>query len=224
MRLKLSGIFLNLINGSHRRNYLFVNGKMKNIVLSIIFAYLAGSVNFSVLLFKFLGKKDPRNEFSGNPGVINVYRQAGLLMASLVWLLDLGRAIGVALACIYLLVEPLAPIGGLALILGNRFPCFHQFRGGKGVANYLGFTTPLAPFAAGISALAWLAAFAIFRIPFVGSFVMVFILGAGTLFVCNFDPLATTAVLTTVVLIYYGHKRNVVEQIQKWRAAKTNCL
>ena len=197
---------------------------MKNIVLSIILAYLAGSVNFSVLLFKILGKKDPRKEFSGNPGVVNVYRQGGLLMASLVWLLDLGRAIGVALACIYLLEAPLVPIGGLALILGNRFPCFHQFHGGKGVANYLGFTIPLAPLAACISALAWLAAFAIFRIPFVGSFVMVFILGAGTLFVCNFDPLATTAVLTTVVLICYGHKRNVVEQIQKWRAAKTNCL
>ena len=126
--------------------------------------------------------------------------------------------------CICLLVAPLAPIGGLALILGNRFPCFHQFRGGKGVANYLGFTAPLAPLAAGISALAWLAAFAIFRIPFVGSFLMVFILGTGTLIVCNFDPLSTTAVLATVALIYYGHKRNIVEQIQKWRTAKTNCL
>lgn len=196
---------------------------MKNIVLSIILAYLAGSVNFSVLLFKILGKKDPRKEFSGNPGVVNVYRQGGLLMASLVWLLDLGRAIGVALACIYLLEAPLVPIGGLALILGNRFPCFHQFHGGKGVANYLGFTIPLAPLAACISALAWLAAFAIFRIPFVGSFVMVFILGAGTLFVCNFDRLSTAAVLATVALIYYGHKRNIVEQIKKWRAA-ANCL
>ena len=197
---------------------------MKNIVLSIIFAYLAGSVNFSILLFKILGKKDPRKEFSGNPGVVNVYRQTGLLMASLVWLLDLGRAIGVALACIYLLVVPLAPIGGLALILGNRFPCFHQFRGGKGVANYLGFTTPLAPLAAVISALAWLAAFAIFRIPFVGSFVMVFILGAGTLQACNFDPLSTAAVLATMALIYYGHKRNVVELMRRRKKARIGRL
>ena len=197
---------------------------MKSLILSIILAYLAGSLNFSILLFKILGKKDPRKEFSGNPGIVNVYRQAGLLLAFLVWLLDLGRAIGVSLACIYLLAAPLAPIGGLALVLGNRFPCFHQFRGGKGVANYLGFTTPLAPLAAGISVLAWLAAFAVFRIPFIGSFVMVFILGTGTLFVCNFDPLSTTAVLATVALIYYGHKRNIVEQIQKRRAAKINRL
>ena len=190
---------------------------MKSLILSIIFAYLAGSINFSILLFKILGKEDPRKEFSGNAGVVNVYRQAGLHMAALVWLLDMARAIGVALACLYLLSATLAPIGGLALILGNRFPCFHQFRGGKGVANYLGFTTIIAPVAAGISALTWLATFALFRIPFIGSFVMVFILGLGTLFACNFDPLSTAAVLATVALIYYGHQRNVVEQIQKRR-------
>ena len=110
---------------------------MKNIILSIILAYLTGSINFSILLFKFSGKIDPRKEFSGNPGVVNVYRQAGIFMAALVWLLDMGRAIGVALACSYLLPTAQVPIGGLALILGNRFPCFHQFCGGKGVANYL---------------------------------------------------------------------------------------
>ena len=193
---------------------------MKSLILSIILAYFAGSINFSILLFKISGKEDPRREFSGNPGVVNVYRQAGLFLAALVWLLDMGRAIGVALACNYLLSSALVPIGGLALILGNRFPCFHQFRGGKGVANYLGFTTIIAPPAAGIAALAWLATFALFRIPFVGSFVMVFILGAGTLMTCNFDPLSTAAALATVALIYYGHKRNVVEQILKRRGAK----
>jgi len=185
------------------------------LILSIIFAYLAGSINFSILLFKISGKEDPRTEFSGNPGVVNVYRQAGLFMAALVWLLEMGRAMGVALACSYLLPTAWVPIGGLALILGNRFPCFHQFRGGKGVANYLGFTTIITPLAAGISALVWLATFALFRLPFVGSFAMVFILGAGTLPACNYDPLSAAAVLATVALIYYGHKRNVVEQIQK---------
>jgi len=193
---------------------------MKNLLLSIILAYLAGSINFSILLFKILGKEDPRGEFSGNPGVVNVYRQAGLPIAALVWLLDMGRAIGVALACSFLLPTALVPIGGLALILGNRFPCFHRFSGGKGVANYLGFTTIIAPHTAGISALAWLATFALFRLPFVGSFAMVFILGAGTLLACNFDPLSTAAVLATVALIFYGHKRNISEQLHKRKNTK----
>jgi glycerol-3-phosphate acyltransferase PlsY len=190
------------------------------LILSIIIAYLAGSLNFSILLFRILGKDDPRKGFSGNPGVVNVYRYGGIFPAAAVWLLDMGRAIGVALVSIHLVPVALVPWSGLALILGTRFPCFHHFRGGKGVANYLGFTTILAPVAAGASALAWLVTFALFRIPFVGSFVMVFILGAGTLLACDFDPLSTAAVLATVALIYYGHKRNVVEQIQKRKEAK----
>ena len=193
---------------------------MQGLILSVTLAYLAGSLNFSILLFKILGKEDPRKEFSGNPGVVNVYRQAGFFTAAAVWLMDMGRAIGVALACINMLSVALTPVGGLALILGNRFPCFHQFRGGKGVANYLGFTAIIAPLAAGIAALAWLATFAIVRIPFVGSFVMVFILGIGTLLACNFDVLSTAAVLATMGLIYSGHKRNVVELIHKRREAK----
>ena len=193
---------------------------MQGLILSVTLAYLAGSLNFSILLFKILGKEDPRKEFSGNPGVVNVYRQAGFFTAAAVWLMDMGRAIGVALACINMLSVALTPVGGLALILGNRFPCFHQFRGGKGVANYLGFTAIIAPLAAGIAALAWLATFAIVRIPFVGSFVMVFILGIGTLLACNFDVLSTAAVLATMGLIYSGHKRNVVELIHKRRKAK----
>jgi glycerol-3-phosphate acyltransferase PlsY len=192
------------------------------LILSIIIAYLAGSLNFSILLFKILGKDDPRKGFSGNPGVVNVYRYGGIFPAAAVWLLDMGRAIGVALVSIHLVPVALVPWSGLALILGTRFPCFHHFRGGKGVANYLGFTTILAPVAAGASALSWLVIFAIFRIPFVGSFVMVFILAAGTLLACDFDPLPTAAVLATVGLIYYGHKRNVVEQIQKRKEANVN--
>jgi len=192
------------------------------LILSIIIAYLAGSLNFSILLFRILGKDDPRKGFSGNPGVVNVYRYGGIFPAAAVWLLDMGRAIGVALVSIHLVPVALIPWSGLALILGTRFPCFHHFRGGKGVANYLGFTTILAPVAAGASALAWLVTFALFRIPFVGSFVMVFILGAGTLLACDFDPLSTAAVLATLVLIYHGHKRNVVEQIQKRKEANIN--
>ncbi len=192
------------------------------LILSIILAYLAGSLNFSILLFKILGKDDPRKGFSGNPGVVNVYRYGGIFPAVVVWLLDMGRAIGVALVSLHLVPVALVPWSGLALILGTRFPCFHHFRGGKGVANYLGFTTILAPVAAGASALAWLVTFALFRIPFVGSFVMVFILGAGTLLACNFDPLSTAVVLATVALIYYGHKRNIAEQIQKRKEANIN--
>ena len=188
---------------------------MKPLILLFIGAYVAGSVNFSILLFKILRKDDPRTGYSGNPGVVNVYRQGGYFWAALVLLLDLGRAMGVALISVNLLETALVPWAGLGLILGNRFPCFHSFRGGKGVSNYLGFSAIIAPVAAAISALAWVVTYALFRIPFVGSFVMVFILGAGTLRVCGFQPLAGTGALATVALIYYGHKPNMMDLIEK---------
>ena len=188
---------------------------MKLLIISIIGAYIAGSINFAILLFKVLGKEDPRKSFSANPGVVNVYRQGGFTLAVAVLLFDVSRSIGVALIATGLLSPERVPIIGLALILGNRWPCFHSFRGGKGVANYLGFSIIIAPIAALISGIAWLLTFAAWRIPFIASFVMVFILGAGTLIACEFHPTATVAVLATISLIYYSHHSNIRALIRK---------
>jgi glycerol-3-phosphate acyltransferase PlsY len=188
---------------------------IKPLILLIAVAYAAGSINFSILLFRILGRGDPRKRYSGNPGATNVYRQVGMLWAVVVLLLDLSRALGIGLISVSLLKMELVPCVGLGLILGNRFPCFHNFRGGKGVANYLGFSMIIVPVSAGISVLAWGVSYALFRIPFIGSFVMVFILAAGTLLACDLHPFAIAGVLATVALIYYGHKRNITELVQK---------
>jgi glycerol-3-phosphate acyltransferase PlsY len=188
---------------------------MKPLVLLFLGAYVGGSINFSILLFRVLGKDDPRTGFSGNPGVTNVYRLAGFFWALVVLVLDLGRAMGVAIIAVSLLTLESLPWVGLGLILGNRFPCFHGFRGGKGVANYLGFTAIVVPLAAAFSVLAWVAIYALFRIPFLGSFVMVFTLAAGTLRACDFHPIAAGGILTTVALIVAGHKSNMLGWVKK---------
>ena len=188
---------------------------MKLLILSCLGAYVAGSINFSILLFKMLGKDDPRKAFSGNPGVVNVYRQAGPFMAAVILLLDMSRAVGVAFIAIQLLPMALVPWAGLALILGNRFPCFHGLHGGKGVANYLGFTAMISPVAAGLSALGWLLTYAIWRTPFIASFVMVFILAAGTMAACEYSLPAIAGVAATAALIFYNHKSNVLGLMQQ---------
>ncbi len=180
-------------------------------------AYLAGSINFSILLFRILKKGDPRDAFSKNPGATNVYRQLGMVWAVLILLLDMGRAVAVALICLKLLKMQLVPWAGLALIAGNRFPCFHGFRGGKGVANYLGFTLALTPLWAGAGVMAWLAVFAVCRLPFLGSLAMVALLGTGTMAACSFHPTAAAGVLATVALIYWAHRPNIGEQIRQWK-------
>lgn len=208
---KLSGIFLNHTAGSP--DWLM----MKLFILIFAGAYALASINFSILLFKILGKNDPREEFSGNPGAFNVYRILGFYWALVVLALDVGRAMGVALISIGLIEVQWIPWVGFGLLLGNRFPCFHRFQGGKGVANYLGFSIILVPPFAAASVLAWVIIYMVFRISFVGSFVMVFILGMGTLLFYDFQPLAGAGVIASLTLIYYSHKSNIKNLLQKMK-------
>ena len=177
-------------------------------------AYLAGSVNFSILVFKITKKGDPRDSFSGNPGMTNVYRQSGFVMAAVVLLLDMGRSMAVAILAAKMLPYSWLPWIGLGLIVGNRYPCFHGFRGGKGVANYLGFTLYAAPYAVLASALAWLLCFACFRIPFIGSFAMVAILAGATIVRCDYQFWCSMGSVLTALFIFYGHRQNITELIQ----------
>ena len=184
---------------------------MTSFLIILAGAYLAGSVNFAILLFAFLGKGDPRSRFSGNAGTVNVGRQAGAGWAALVLLLDLARAAAVAWAALSFLPGGQAPWAGLALVLGNSYPCFHGFRGGKGVAAYLGFTIPIAPLAALLSALVWGGVYGLTRLPFAASFGMVAVLAAGTVTASAWDPAASAATVLTALWIYGRHQRNVKE-------------
>ena len=178
-------------------------------VILFIAAYIVGSVNFSILLFRLLGKGDPRNNFSGNAGVVNVYRQAGFFSAVLVLVLDISRSMGVAIISQRLLPEYFVPWCGLALILGNSFPCLHNFKGGKGIANYLGFTAIASPVSAVISITAWAVVYQLAKVPFIASFVMVLILASGTVITAGLDWLHVTGVIITVLLIIYNHRKNI---------------
>ena len=180
-------------------------------LLSLAAAYLAGSVNFAILLFKLLGKADPRTRFSQNPGVTNVYRQAGWAMALLVLVLDVGRAAAVALLGRYLFSLPWVPWLGLTLILGNHYPCFHDFHGGKGVANFLGFCAPLIPLGTVAAVGVYGLVFWLRRVPFVASFAMVGVLAGFSLGRWGQWPAAAVATLVTVGLIVWFHRANMAE-------------
>ncbi len=177
-------------------------------------AYLAGSVNFSILLFRIMGRDDPRRQFSGNAGVTNVYRQAGMFWAAVVLLLDIGRALGVCWAALHMLSLEVVPLMGLAFIIGNRYPCLHQFRGGKGVAGYLGFTALISPISAGISVLVWVVVYGIVRIPFIASFLMTAVLALGTINACGFRMEAVGGTVVTVLFIFNNHRQNVAAFFQ----------
>ena len=184
---------------------------MKTIIIIYLTSYLAGSINFAIIFFRLNGKEDPRLSFSGNAGTTNVYRQAGYFWATIILLLDVGRALGVAALALYYLEGRYLPWAGFFLVLGNSFPCFHNFRGGKGVANYLGFTALIAPGAALASAAIWLIAYGIGRITFIASFFMVFILALGQAFTLHWKFSAVAGASATFFLILFNHRKNIVE-------------
>lgn len=177
------------------------------------FVYLAGSINFSILLFNLTGKADPRRSFSGNAGTANVVRQSGYVWGAVILILDVGRAASIILLAEELLEDAMSAWVGFSLLIGNRYPVFHGFKGGKGVATYLGITTAIAPVFAAASCLTWVLVYAFARITFVGSFFMITAMGLGIMQHYHWNPVAVTGSLLSLALIVYAHRSNITSYL-----------
>ncbi len=129
-----------------------------------ILAYLLGSVPFGLVITRVFGLGNLREIGSGNIGATNVLRTGSKPAALATLLLDSGKGAIAVLAARALVGEDAAQLAGFAAFLGHCFPVWLGFKGGKGVATYLGTLLALS-FAAGVAAcLTWLAFAALFRI------------------------------------------------------------
>ncbi len=137
-----------------------------------LLAYVVGSVNVSVLASRLLGIGDVRKVGSGNPGATNLLRLAGPKVAVPVLLIDIGKAIGVIWLARFLGAGAFVPLLAIPLILGNLFPLFHRFRGGKGVAAATGAVLAVSPFAMLLGGGVFLLVLLLFRRMSVGSMAM----------------------------------------------------
>jgi glycerol-3-phosphate acyltransferase PlsY len=126
-------------------------------------AYLLGCVPFGIVMARLFGLGDLRKIGSGNIGATNVLRTGNRTAAALTLILDAGKGGIAVLVARALFAEDAAQVAGLAAIAGHCFPIFTGFRGGKGVATFLG--TILALFwPAGLAACAtWLLVAAVTR-------------------------------------------------------------
>lgn len=133
--------------------------------------YLLGSVPFGVLLTRAAGLGDVRAIGSGNIGATNVLRTGRKDIALLTLLLDGGKGAGAVLLARALLPEAeLAPaIAGGAAFLGHLFPVWLRFKGGKGVATFIGVLLALAWPVGLLAAATWLAAALATRFSSVGA-------------------------------------------------------
>jgi glycerol-3-phosphate acyltransferase PlsY len=114
------------------------------LALVALCAYLLGAVPFGIVMARLFGLGDLRKIGSGNIGATNVLRTGNKLAALLTLLLDAGKGGIAVLIARAALGEDAAQVAGLAAFLGHLFPVYLGFRGGKGVATFLGTLLALA--------------------------------------------------------------------------------
>lgn len=133
------------------------------LALTAALAYLLGSVPFGIVMARLFGLGDLRAIGSGNIGATNVLRTGNKLAAALTLIGDAGKGGAAVLLARGLLGEDAGQVAGLAAFLGHCFPVWLGFRGGKGVATFLGTLLALS-LPLGLAACAtWLAAAAVGR-------------------------------------------------------------
>ncbi|HMQ95293.1 MAG TPA: glycerol-3-phosphate 1-O-acyltransferase PlsY [Amaricoccus sp.] len=133
------------------------------LVATFLLAYLLGSIPFGLVITRGLGLGDLRAIGSGNIGATNVLRTGNKGAAAATLLLDAGKGAAAVLLARHFAGETAAMVAGLGAFLGHLFPVWLRFKGGKGVATYLGIMLALA-WPVGLAACGtWLATALVLR-------------------------------------------------------------
>ncbi|RKT32850.1 acyl-phosphate glycerol-3-phosphate acyltransferase [Roseovarius halotolerans] len=177
------------------------------LILWAVLGYLLGSVPFGMVLARAMNLGNLREIGSGNIGATNVLRTGSKKAAAATLLLDGGKGAAVALLARYLTGEDAAQIAGLMAFLGHCYPVWLRFRGGKGVATFLGLLLALAWPVGVACCLTWLVAALWKRMSSFAaitaaamSTIWVILLGQGQIFLL-------AAILT--LLVYWRHRSNI---------------
>src|SRR6185437_1927786 len=126
-------------------------------LLAFVFGYLCGSIPFGVLLTRLAGGPDLRSIGSGNIGATNVLRTGRKGLAAATLLGDMLKGTFAVLAVLHFCGREVALLAAPGAFLGHLFPVWLRFKGGKGVATYIGLLLALAPLVALVFGAVWLA-------------------------------------------------------------------
>lgn len=178
------------------------------LVLTALCAYLLGSVPFGVVITRAMGLGDVRRIGSGNIGATNVLRTGSKPAAAATLILDGAKgAVAVLLARWLVGAEDAAQLAGLAAFLGHLFPAWLNFKGGKGVATFLGTLIALA-WPVGLAACAtWLVGALVLRISSAAALLSAAVV---PVWLWTFDEgRMLILVLILTVLVYVRHAANL---------------
>ena len=193
-----------------------------SLLISLLIAYLLGSIPFGLLIGRFWLGVDVRQQGSGNIGMTNVMRVGGKLPGALTFILDFGKAwLAVVIAGLLLVEEPtpepafgtLMLVGAFA-ILGHIFPVFLRFKGGKGISCQIGTLLAVYYPLALVGIGTWLLMFAWKKISSLSAIVMLCLLPAVSLVLPGMMTEMPTWDLTAIqaalsLLLIYCHRDNL---------------
>ena len=174
--------------------------------LIILVSYLFGSIPFGLLLTKIFLKKDIREIGSGNIGATNVLRAGNKILGYSTLVLDILKAV-LPILYIKFFMKDYLYISALSIFIGHVFPIWLKFKGGKGVASYLGILCCLDIFTALIFGVVWISIFILFKFSSLSS-----LLASLTIPIFHFFYNSNSDYyfyFMMFILIFFTHRENI---------------
>ena len=178
-----------------------------NLIIVAIYSYFLGSIPFGLILTKIFLKKDIRKVGSGNIGTTNVLRTGNKFLAFITLLLDLLKGfVSVFITLLYF--ESLTSYSALLCFIGHIYPVWLKFKGGKGVATYLGVILALSYKFFLVFGACWVTLTLLFRFASLSSMTSSLLVLLYAIFFENYNYSLVLFVLFVIIL--YTHKENIV--------------
>ncbi len=178
-----------------------------DILTVLFFSYFIGSIPFGLILSKVFLKKDIRKLGSGNIGATNVLRAGTKLLAGLTLFFDVAKGF-VVIYFVKQFNSELIFFSGLLCLIGHIFPIWLKFKGGKGVATYLGIVLALSFNLSLVFGLSWIIIFFLSRYSSLAS-----IFGSLNVFLFAFfsDKIVPDFIFFTFfIIIIFTHRENIL--------------
>jgi glycerol-3-phosphate acyltransferase PlsY len=176
------------------------------LLLALMFGYLLGSIPFGLLLTRAAGLGDVRKIGSGNIGATNVLRTGNKGLAAATLLLDALKGTAAVLISGHFAPD-LAIWAGLGAFLGHLFPAWLGFKGGKGVATYLGVLIGLAWQVALIFAVVWLVMAFLFRYSSLAALTAAVVVLIALYFMST--PQIAALFIVMSIIVFIKHRENI---------------
>ena len=182
------------------------------LILAITISYLMGSIPFGLILTKIFLNKDIRDIGSGNIGATNVLRTGNKIIGYLTLSLDILKAV-IPVLYIKFNYPELVYVSSLSVFIGHVFPLWLKFKGGKGVATYVGILFSINYILGFVFVLSWLIIFFILRYSSLGSILATFVIPIFIFFNPNYENEYFFIIM--FILILFTHRENVKRLINK---------